>query len=65
MPAEGDSPWYACAHDEFALVMDGRIEVRLMKPEKPLVPEDKQGAIRLPPHRSDARWGASSPGAAT
>src|SRR6202171_4749976 len=45
--AEGDSPWYACAHDEFALVMGGRIEVRLVNPEKPLVPEDKQGAIRL------------------
>src|SRR5713226_8620945 len=45
--AEGTSPWYACAHDEFALVMDGRVEVRLVKPEKPLVPEDKQGAIRL------------------
>ena len=45
--AEGDSPWYACAHDEFALVMDGRVEVRLVKPEEPLVPADKQGAIRL------------------
>jgi hypothetical protein len=27
--AEGDSPWHACAHDEFALVMDGKVEVRL------------------------------------
>jgi len=27
--AEGSSPWYACAHDEFALVMDGSVEVRL------------------------------------
>lgn len=56
--AEGDSPWYACAHDEFALVMDGRIEVRLVKPEKPLVPEDKPGAIRLaaaPPGRKMGR----------
>jgi hypothetical protein len=45
--AEGTSPWYACAHDEFALVMDGRVEVRLMKPETPLVASDKSGAIRL------------------
>src|SRR4030095_5171833 len=29
--AEGDSPWYTCAHDEFALVMDGDVEVHLVK----------------------------------
>lgn len=45
--AEGTSPWYACAHDEFALVMDGRVEVRLVKPEKPVVAADKSGAIAL------------------
>src|SRR5258708_2196846 len=45
--AEGASPWYACAHDEFALVMDGKIEVRLVKPDKPVVPVDKVGAIKL------------------
>ncbi|HZB92443.1 MAG TPA: hydroxyquinol 1,2-dioxygenase [Stellaceae bacterium] len=45
--AEGTSPWYACAHDEFALIMDGRVEVRLLKPEAPLVPTGKDGAIRL------------------
>src|SRR5215469_4385393 len=46
--AEGASPWYACAHDEFALVMDGKVEVRLLKPETPLVPAGKNGAVRLP-----------------
>jgi hypothetical protein len=30
--AEGTSPWYICDHDEFALVMDGTVEVRLQKP---------------------------------
>lgn len=30
--AEGDSPWFSCAHDEFALCMDGEVEVRLAKP---------------------------------
>jgi hypothetical protein len=45
--AEGASPWYACGHDEFALVMDGKVEIRLLKPEARLVPEDKPGAIRL------------------
>ena len=45
--AEGTSPWYACGHDEFALVMDGKVEVRLLKPDKPVVSADKSGAIRL------------------
>jgi len=45
--AEGTSPWYSCAHDEFALVMDGKVEVRLLKPDKTQVPADKQGAIAL------------------
>jgi hypothetical protein len=29
--AEGDSPWYTCAHDEFALVMDGEVEIHLVQ----------------------------------
>jgi hypothetical protein len=29
--AEGESPWYTCAHDEFALVMDGEVEIQLVK----------------------------------
>src|SRR5215470_4750950 len=29
--AEGTSPWFAAAHDEFALVMDGAVEVRLRR----------------------------------
>jgi hypothetical protein len=29
--AEGDSPWFTCAHDEFALCMDGEVEVHLVK----------------------------------
>jgi hypothetical protein len=29
--AEGSSPWYTCAHDEFALDMDGEVEVYLVK----------------------------------
>ncbi len=31
--AEGTSPWYTCAHDEFALCMDGSVEVHLVKIE--------------------------------
>ncbi len=45
--AEGTSPWYACAHDEFALVMDGKVEVRLLQPEKPVVAADTAGAVAL------------------
>lgn len=29
--AEGTSPWYTCAHDEFALNMDTDLEVHLIK----------------------------------
>ena len=29
--AEGSSPWYTCAHDEFALVMDGEVEIHLVQ----------------------------------
>ena len=45
--AQGTSPWYTCAHDEFALVMDGKVEVRLIKPDKPAVASDIQGAVML------------------
>ena len=55
--AEGTSPWYACAHDEFALVMDGRVEVRLLKPDRPLVAEGTQGAIRLAAAPAGRRMG--------
>ena len=29
--AEGNSPWYTCAHDEFALCMDGEVEIHLVR----------------------------------
>jgi hypothetical protein len=45
--AEGTSPWFAAAHDEAALVMDGDIVVRYIKPSTPPVPPDKEGTIRL------------------
>ena len=46
--AEGTSPWYICAHDEFALCMDGRVEVHLVKPSNPaLVEEGSEGAVLL------------------
>jgi len=46
--AEGSSPWYSCAHDEFALCMDNHVEVHLVKLEKPAVQDsEKNGAVRL------------------
>ena len=29
--AEGTSPWFTCAHDEFALCMDGDVEIHLVR----------------------------------
>jgi hypothetical protein len=48
--AQGDSDWYAAAHDEFAIVMDGEIEVDLVKLDAPdqIVAPDKQGSVRVP-----------------
>lgn len=45
--AEGTSPWYAAAHDEAALVMDGEVEIRLVKLEEKLVSEDHEGTTML------------------
>ena len=45
--AEGESPWYTCAHDEFALVMDGEVEVHLVQLDVPqqVADADKNGAV--------------------
>jgi hypothetical protein len=46
--AEGTSGWRAPAQDEFALVMDGEIEVRLLKLGDPTaVPAGTRGSIGL------------------
>lgn len=45
--AEGTSGWYTCAHDEFALSMDGEVEVHLVKPDAPLLDPEAQGAHAL------------------
>ena len=45
MRAEGTSPWFGCAHDEFALCMDGEVEVELLKLAAPLA--DKNGAVLI------------------
>ena len=56
--AEGTSGWRVAAQDEFALVMDGEVEVRLVKPENPsLVPPGSQGSIPLPADPAGKKMG--------
>ena len=45
--SEGTSPWYTCAHDEFALVMDGEVEIHLVKLQgEQVVPDaEHNGAV--------------------
>lgn len=47
--AEGDSPWFAAAHDEFTVVMDGEVTIRFIEPEVAgsLAPADSEGTQRL------------------
>ncbi len=45
--AEGNSPWFAAAHDEAALVMDGELEVHYVKPDQAPVAAGKEGTIKL------------------
>jgi hypothetical protein len=45
--AEGESPWYTCAHDEFALCMDGEVDIDLVKldAEQTVPDENHNGAV--------------------
>jgi hypothetical protein len=45
--AEGTSGWRAPAQDEFALVMDGEVEIRLLKLDKAAVPAGAAGSVGL------------------
>ncbi|WP_206998863.1 hydroxyquinol 1,2-dioxygenase [Trinickia mobilis] len=53
--AEGSSPWFAASHDEFAVVLDGEVDVHFVKPsDGPLVDARTEGTVRLegkPPGR--------------
>ena len=47
--AEGTSGWRAPGQDEFALVMDGEVEIRLVKLDNPgVVPSGTKGSVGLP-----------------
>jgi len=45
--AEGTSGWRTCDHDEFALVMDGEVEVELVLLDEALAPAGKAGSIAV------------------
>jgi hypothetical protein len=45
--AEGTSPWYTCAHDEFALCMDKEVDIFLIKLDssRQIKDKEKNGAV--------------------
>ena len=46
--AEGTSGWRAAGHDEFALVLDGEVEIRLLKlADASAVPSGTRGSVAL------------------
>jgi hypothetical protein len=45
--AEGESPWYSAAHDEFVIAMDGKVRVDFIKLADPdaVVDPESEGAV--------------------
>jgi len=56
MRAEGTSPWFGCGHDEFALCMDGEVEVEFLKLAAP-PPSDGNGAVLVGDQPEGQRMG--------
>jgi hypothetical protein len=56
---EGVSGWFAAGHDEAALVMDGEVEVILVKLDAPsnVVPAGKEGTVAVQGDPKGARMG--------
>jgi hypothetical protein len=57
--SDGTSPWYTCAHDEFALVMDGEVEIHLVKLSgEQIVPDaEHNGAVLVKGEPKGAKMG--------
>ena len=56
--AEGESAWFAAPHDEFAIVMDGVVEVDLVKLEgAAAVTSDAEGSVKLAAAPAGRRMG--------
>jgi hypothetical protein len=45
--AEGTSPWFTASHDEAALIMDGEVEIHLVKLREKIVSDDHEGTTML------------------
>jgi hypothetical protein len=54
---EGDSPWYAAPHDEFAIVMDGEVTFNFVKLDDGQVPNHEGGAMQLGARPNGATMG--------
>lgn len=58
--ADGSSPWFTCAHDEFVLNMDADVEVHLIKLDAAQTIQDteKNGAVVVSgePHGQKMGW---------
>jgi hypothetical protein len=57
--AEGNSPWMACAHDEFCVVMDGEVTVEYVKLDSPesVAPAGKDGTVLVKGEPKGRRMG--------
>jgi quercetin dioxygenase-like cupin family protein len=55
--AEGTSPWYTASHDEAAIVMDGEVEIRLVKLDSAAVAEEHEGTTMLEGNPKGRRMG--------
>jgi len=55
--AEGVSEWRTCAHDEFAVVMDGAVVLDLVKLQNSPLPETAEGSIALAGEPDGPRMG--------
>ena len=55
--AEGTSDWYAAAHDEFAIVMDGEVTFNFVKLADDQVPSHEGGAVQLGGEPNGPRMG--------
>lgn len=56
---EGASPWYTCAHDEFALCMDKDVDIHLVKldPAQQIQDPEKNGAVLVQDEPVGAKMG--------
>ncbi|HXN84887.1 MAG TPA: hypothetical protein VN867_02400 [Candidatus Binataceae bacterium] len=55
--ADGTSPWFTASHDEAALVMDGEVEIRLVKLDETIVSDQHEGTTMLEGKPNGKRMG--------